>query len=101
MADVPTTPPDNTSTPDASANGAPLASIAVEAIYVDGVIKPLVPLDLPPGTPITLQIATRVTAVVVPRAELPTTDILTTDDRRPTTDDRRPAVSEPMPIVTP
>ena len=34
----------------------------VEAIYEDGVIKPLVPLDLPAGTPITLQIATRVPA---------------------------------------
>ena len=38
----------------------------VEAIYEDGVIKPLVPLNLPTGTPITLQIATRVTATVVP-----------------------------------
>jgi predicted DNA-binding antitoxin AbrB/MazE fold protein len=41
----------------------------VEAIYEDGVIKPLVPLDLPAGTPITLQIATRVTATVLPRKE--------------------------------
>ena len=38
----------------------------VEAIYEDGVIKPLVPLDLPAGTPITLQIATRVPAPYIP-----------------------------------
>src|SRR5689334_7923918 len=37
----------------------------VEAIYEDGVIKPLAPLDLPAGTPITLHIATRVTATVI------------------------------------
>ena len=42
--------------------------IAVEAIYEDGVIKPLTPLDLPPGTPIVLHVATHVTAVVVPQA---------------------------------
>ena len=38
----------------------------VEAIYEDGVIKPLVPLDLTAGTPITLQIATRVPAPHIP-----------------------------------
>jgi predicted DNA-binding antitoxin AbrB/MazE fold protein/4-amino-4-deoxy-L-arabinose transferase-like glycosyltransferase len=65
MSDAPTTPPDNTSAPDPASNGVPVVRIVVEAVYEDGVIKPRVPLDLPPGTPITLQIATRVTAVVV------------------------------------
>ena len=38
----------------------------VEAIYEDRVIKPLAPLDLTAGTPITLQIATRVPAPYIP-----------------------------------
>jgi hypothetical protein len=68
MDDTPTTSPE---LPPAPAIATPAAQDVhvVDAIYEDGVIKPLVPLDLPAGTPITLQIATRVTATVAPRQE--------------------------------
>lgn len=46
---------------------APVARLVVDAVYQDGVIKPLSPLDLPSGTPISLQIVTGVTAVVTPQ----------------------------------
>ncbi len=78
----PQTPPSNAPTPDAAANGPPVPHIIVEAVYEDGVIKPRAPLDLPPGTPITLQIATRVTAVVVAHGPR-------TENRPPTTDQNR------------
>ena len=37
-------------------------SFMVEAVYEDGVIKPLAPLDLPAGTPISLQVTPRIVA---------------------------------------
>ena len=58
MDDAPTTSPELPPLPAVSAH-APEVVQVVEAIYEDGVIKPLVPLELPAGTPITLQIATR------------------------------------------
>src|SRR5262245_57863787 len=45
----------------------PTARVIVEAIYQHGVIKPLKPLDLPPGTPLFLEITTHVTVVAEPR----------------------------------
>src|SRR5262245_883149 len=66
MSDVLTNAPDDALTPDTTTNDAPVIYIAVEAIYEDGVIKPRIPLALPSGTPITLQIATRVVAMVTP-----------------------------------
>ena len=68
MAETTTPSSDPASVPEALASEQPAERIIVEAVYEDGVIKPLAPLDLPPGTPILLQIATRVTAVVVPQA---------------------------------
>jgi predicted DNA-binding antitoxin AbrB/MazE fold protein/4-amino-4-deoxy-L-arabinose transferase-like glycosyltransferase len=57
----------------------PLDSV-VDAVYQDGVIKPLRPLDLPAGTPIQLRIATRHSVVINERAgfnNIATTDIST------------------------
>src|SRR6266498_758783 len=65
MADELTTNLDLPPAPEVAAYEPRLVYI-VEAVYEDGVIKPLVPLELPTGTPITLQITTRVTATVVP-----------------------------------
>lgn len=42
------------------------ASRLVDAVYVDGVIRPVEPLDLPPGTPIRLLIPSGVTVVALP-----------------------------------
>ena len=66
MDDAPTTSPDLPPAPESAAPASQGVHVVVEAVYEDGVIKPLVPLELPSGTPITLQIATRVTARVVP-----------------------------------
>src|SRR5947208_1485966 len=44
-------------------------TVVVEAIYQDGVIKPLTPLDLPPDTPLCLHITTRITASVRPKMD--------------------------------
>jgi len=68
MDDAPTTSPDILPAPAISVPEMQVVHV-VEAIYEDGVIKPLVPLDLPAGTPITLQIAARLPATVVPRED--------------------------------
>jgi len=65
VADELTTNLDIPPAPEVAAREPRLVYI-VEAVYEDGVIKPLVPLELPTGTPITLQITTRVTETVVP-----------------------------------
>lgn len=69
MDDVPTTTISEPSPVPAIIPSESQGVHVVEAIYEDGVIKPCVPLDLPAGTPITLQIATRVTATVIPAEE--------------------------------
>src|SRR5690242_17377009 len=68
MDDAPTTSQEHVPLPALSAPESQVVHV-VEAIYEDGVIKPLIALDLPAGTPITLHIATRVTAVVAPRED--------------------------------
>jgi 4-amino-4-deoxy-L-arabinose transferase-like glycosyltransferase len=59
---------DLTPAPEPATNEPRVAQVVVEAVYEDGVIKPLVPLELPAGTPITLQIAIQATAIVTPQA---------------------------------
>jgi dolichyl-phosphate-mannose-protein mannosyltransferase/AF2212-like protein len=66
MDDAPTTSPDLPPAPEIAARESQVVHIVVEAVYEDGVIKPLVPLELPAGTPISLQITACVTATVVP-----------------------------------
>jgi predicted DNA-binding antitoxin AbrB/MazE fold protein len=68
MDETSTTGPES---PPMLANGTPepQAVHTIDAVYEDGVIKPLTPLELPAGTPITLQIATRVVATVVSHAD--------------------------------
>jgi len=66
MDTAPSTSPELPPAPKILASESQDVHIVVEAIYEDGVIKPLVPLDLTAGTPITLQIATRVPAPHIP-----------------------------------
>src|SRR5687768_1180660 len=82
MDDAPTTSSDLPPVPEIVAREAQVVHV-VEAIYEDGVIKPLVPLNLPTGTPIILQIVARdhtpgsappaapVPGVTKPRIQLP------------------------------
>ena len=67
MDTAPSTSPELPPAPKILASESQDVHIVVEAIYEDGVIKPLAPLNLPTGAPITLQIATRVTATAAPQ----------------------------------
>lgn len=67
MYDFPTSREDGP--PDAESPSPPPQSLhEVEAIYEDGVFKPLAPLDIPSGTAITLQIALRPALEATPSA---------------------------------
>src|SRR4051812_31280737 len=66
MDDAPTTSPDLPPVNMIPARDPLAVPIVVEAIYEDGLIRPLAPLELSTGTPITLQITRHMPATVAP-----------------------------------